>query len=214
MPIPGRPDRRSPTPAQLAGLRAHATRQREDTVRRVRDAIAALGDHVTAAGIERLTGIGFSALRRNAEAYAEFRRHSAGLRAKREARAAPRRRNGAGMASATALSGGAGGGGTGHGKGPGRQSLATGASPCAELVQPYDPLRHRTKAWLVAALRAARAEHDDLQQRYHAVLQDYMQLHAEVRELRRLHASMPSTPGQEERQREATRSSVFTGHRP
>jgi hypothetical protein len=72
---------------RLAGLRDHAARKREETVRRVEAAIAALHEQqrpVTAAAIENRTGIGFTALKRNAEAYAAFVAHSTRLRARRE----------------------------------------------------------------------------------------------------------------------------------
>jgi len=63
----------APTPAQVAGLRAHASRRRQQTAERVRDAVRMLEDasrNVTAAAIEEITGIGFTALKRNTDAYA------------------------------------------------------------------------------------------------------------------------------------------------
>jgi len=68
-------------------LRDHAARQRQETVRKVEAAIEALREQqqpVTAAAIDDRTGIGFTALKRNAEAYAAFVEHSAQLRARRE----------------------------------------------------------------------------------------------------------------------------------
>lgn len=72
---------------RLAGLRDHAARKREETVRKVEAAIEALREQqrpVTAAAIEDCTGVGFTALKRNAEAYAAFVAHSTRLRAGRE----------------------------------------------------------------------------------------------------------------------------------
>ena len=72
---------------RLAGLRDHAARKREETVRKVEAAIAVLREQqrpVTAAAIAERTGIGFTALKRNADAYAVFVAHSTRLRARRE----------------------------------------------------------------------------------------------------------------------------------
>ena len=72
---------------RLVGLRAHAARKRQETVQRVEAAIEALRAQqrpVTAAAIAERTGIGFTALKRNADAYAAFVAHSTRLRARRE----------------------------------------------------------------------------------------------------------------------------------
>jgi hypothetical protein len=77
----------TPSTTRLAGLQAHAAAKRRETVRRVGTAIenlTAQGRPVTAAAIEGLTGIGFTALKRNTDAYDAFVRHSDQLCARRE----------------------------------------------------------------------------------------------------------------------------------
>lgn len=147
------------TKSQVAGLQAHAAAKREDTVHRVQGAIEELitaQRPVTAAAIERLTGIGFTALKRNKEAYAAFVQHSARLRAQREGGTRPRSR----------------------GVSRGATTVKSGSE---QAVSPYDPLLHRKKSWLVQHLRAARAAHDQLHVQYQALLQAYMQLQADLR---------------------------------
>jgi hypothetical protein len=147
----------APTPEQVAGLRAHAARRREQTAERVRDAVRILegtSRNVTAAAIEKITGIGFTALKRNTDAYAEFCRHSTQLRTKLEQeRAGDKRKRGADVVAT-----------------PG--------------IANSDPLMHHTKLWLVAELRRACAERDEAQQRYRALLQEHMGLQGELRDLR------------------------------
>jgi len=148
----------APTPAQVAGLRAHASRRRQQTAERVRDAVRMLEDasrNVTAAAIEEITGIGFTALKRNTDAYAEFCQHSTQLRTKLEReRACGKRTHGAGA----------------------------GATPD---IASSDPLMHRTKLWLVTELRRTCAKRDEFQQQYCTLLQEHMALQGELRDLRR-----------------------------
>lgn len=81
--------RRAPTgtddEARLAGLQRHAAAKKEDTVRRLQEAI----DHLEGAGpltveaVERESGLRYTSIKRNKEALDLWRRHSAYHQARR-----------------------------------------------------------------------------------------------------------------------------------
>ncbi len=141
----------APRPDRLAGLRAHAARQRQATIDRLRDAIASLeaaGRPVSATTIREVSGLAYMAYYRNAEAFALYRRHSTHLRADRERAQADRaqwRRD--------------------------RQPPPDDGRP----GPPPDPLLACTKARLVAEVRAAQAAREEWECRYNALVQHHME---------------------------------------
>ncbi len=139
---------------RYAHLRTHAARQKQTTVERLKQAIASLeAEHrpVTVFTIKEVSGLDYMAYYRNAEALALFRRHSTHLqtaRSKEQTELRIARRNQRQKEESTQ--------GTG--------------------VLPRDPLLNYKKPRLVADLRTALTERDQLQQRYQALLQEHMHL--------------------------------------
>jgi hypothetical protein len=72
-------------PAQTRGIQAHTDRKKQETVARLKAAIAALeerGEPVSAASIQKECGLTFNTIRRNQDAYKLFREHSKHLKAR------------------------------------------------------------------------------------------------------------------------------------
>jgi len=82
--------RRAPTgtydEARLAGLQRHAAAKKEDTVRRLQEAIDRLegAGPLTVAAVERESGLRYTSIKRNKEALDLWRRHSAYHQARRK----------------------------------------------------------------------------------------------------------------------------------
>lgn len=143
----------TPTPSEdrYAHLRAYAARQKQATLDRLEQAIARLeqeGRPVTTFTIREISGLDYMAYYRNPEALALFRRSSTHLRKTREKAQAHRRR-----------------------------SRCPGPEPASQEVtaSPRDPLLNYKKSRLVAELRAAQAQRDQMEQHYSQVLQEQMQ---------------------------------------
>jgi len=143
----------TPTPFadRYAHLRAYAARQKQATLERLEQAIARLeqeGRPVTTFTIRESSGLDYMAYYRNPEALALFRRSSTHLRKTREKAQAQRRR-----------------------------SRRPGPEPASQEVtaSPRDPLLSYKKSRLVAELRAAQAQRDQMEQHYSQVLQEQMQ---------------------------------------
>ncbi len=134
---------------QYAGLRAHAATTRQDTVARLRSAIAVLEERhapVTLAAIKTEAGLDSTTILRNPDAHALFAAHSTHLQAKRQA--ARRRRK--------------------------TPAPSDAPEPATGLVA-RDPLLRQAKPTLVAALRTAHATRDEAERRYATLLQDHAQ---------------------------------------
>jgi hypothetical protein len=149
---------------RYAHLRANAAVQRQATVNRLKQAIATLeadGRPVNTFTIKEVSGLDYMAYYRNPEALALFRTHSTYLREERAKAQAKQHRSK-------------------------RKRTGQADSLHQVSVQPRDPLLNYKKPELVAKLRAARAECDqlkqqaqgervELEQRYTALLQAHMQ---------------------------------------
>ncbi|HET8852799.1 MAG TPA: hypothetical protein VFN02_09750 [Ktedonobacteraceae bacterium] len=138
---------------RYAHLLANATVQKQATVARLTQAIAALEAEkrpVNTFTIKEVSGLDYMAYYRNPEALTLFRTHSTHLREKREKEQAKR-----------------------------RQSKRKQAKESEDLhqvkVEPRDPLLNYKKPELVAKLRAAYAEREHIEQNYGTLLQDHMQ---------------------------------------
>ena len=143
----------TPTPSEdrYRHLRAYAAAQKQATVERLKQAIAALeagGRPVTTFTIKEVSGLDYMVYYRNAEALSLFRRHSTHLRKEREKTQAKRRRS---------------------------QRNKQDETLHDVPTKPRDPLLNYKKPRLVADLRAARAEREQMEQRYHLLLQEHMQ---------------------------------------
>jgi hypothetical protein len=142
----------SPSRDRYAHLRAHAARQKQATLDRLKQAITQLAQEkrpVTTFTIKEVSGLDYMSYYRNPEALALFRRHSTHLRKEREKAQAKRRRS--------------------KGK---RSEQETEVHEVT--VSSRDPLLHYKKPRLVAELRGAYAQRDHMQQQYHTLLQDHM----------------------------------------
>jgi len=141
-------ERTNPSEDRYAHLRDYATRQKQTTVDRLKQAITQLEKDsrpVTTFTIKEISGLDYMAYYRNAEALALFRSHSTHLRKQHEIARSKRR------------------------------SAARPPSGEQEAIGPSrDPLLHYKKPRLVAELRAARAKHDQMEQQYQALLQEHM----------------------------------------
>ena len=149
---------------RYAHLRANATAQKQATVDRLSQAIAELesgGRPINTFTIKEVSGLDYMAYYRNPEALALFRTHSTHLREKREQEQAKRRQSK-------------------------RKQTKAGGDLHQVKVEPRDPWLNYKKPELVAKLRAAYAERDQLkqqarnegaglEQRYIALLQEHMQ---------------------------------------
>ena len=141
-------ERANPSEDRYAHLRDYATRQKQATVDRLKQAITQLEQEsrpVTTFTIKEISGLDYMAYYRNAEALALFRSHSTHLRKQRAIAQSKRR--------------------------------GTTRSPSGEqeaIVSSRDPLLHYKKPRLVAELRAARAKQEQLEQQYQALLQEHM----------------------------------------
>lgn len=146
-------EQRSLDEERYAHLRANATSQKQRTVDRLSRAIAALeaeGREVSTFTIKEVSGLDYMAYYRNAQALALFRTHSTHLRKEREKERAKRRRS--------------------------RHKQSKQEEAIHEVqIEPRDRLLNYKKPELVAKLRAAQAEREQLEQRYHALLQEHMQ---------------------------------------
>ena len=144
----------APSEDRYRHLRAYAAAQKQATVERLKQAIAALeagGRPVTTFTIKEVSGLDYMVYYRNAEALSLFRRHSTHLRKEREKTQAKRRRSQ-------------------------RNKHAKHDETLHDMpTQPRDPLLNYKKPRLVADLRAARAEREQMEQRYHLLLQEHMQ---------------------------------------
>jgi hypothetical protein len=144
---------RLPSTDRYAHLRANAARQKQTTVERLKQAIATLeAEHrpITVFTIKEISGLDYMAYYRNAEALTIFRRHSTHLQAVRAKEKAQLR---------TAL----------------RNQRQNEASHQERAVPPRDSLLNYKKPRLVADLRAALTERDQVQRRYQTLLQEHMQ---------------------------------------
>jgi hypothetical protein len=138
----------SPSEDRYAHLRDYATRQKQATVDRLKQAITQLEKDsrpVTTFTIKEVSGLDYMAYYRNAEALALFRHHSTHLRKERQKRQSK------------------------------RGSVQRRISEEQEtILSSRDPLLHYKKPRLVAELRAARAKHDQMEEQYQALLQEHM----------------------------------------
>ena len=144
-----------PTPSEdrYAHLRAYAARQKQTTLDRLEQAIAQLereGRPVTTFTIREASGLDYMAYYRNPEALALFRRHSTHLRKAREKAQAKRRRSWRGRSGPDPV-------------------------PQEVTISSRDPLFNYKKPRLVAELRAAQAQRDQMEQHYSQLLQEQMQ---------------------------------------
>src|SRR3989442_307576 len=143
-------EQRSPDEDRYAHLRANAAAQKQATVDRLSQAIATLeaeGRPVNTFTIKEVSGLDYMAYYRNAEALALFRTHSTHLRDEREKKRTKRRRS--------------------------RQRQEEFDHKVQ--IEPRDRLLNYKKPELVARLRAAQAVREQIEQRYHALLQEHMQ---------------------------------------
>ncbi len=144
-----------PTPSEdrYAHLRAYAARQKQTTLDRLEQAIARLereGRRVTTFTIREVSGLDYMVYYRNPEALALFRRHSTHLRKAREKAQAKGRRSR-------------------------RNRSGPDSVPQEVTVSSRDPLLNYNKPRLVAKLRAAQAQRDQMEQQYAQLLQEHMQ---------------------------------------
>ncbi len=142
-----------PAPARdrYGHLRAYAAAQKRATVDRLKQAIAQLeeeGRPVTTFTIREVSGLDYMAYYRNPEALALFRRYSTHLR-KERAKAQAKRR-------------------TSKRKGSGQDPFQE------EVIAPRDPLLNYKKSRLVAEVRTARAERDQMEHHYQVLVQEHM----------------------------------------
>ncbi len=143
----------APSEDRYSHLRAYATAQKQATVERLKQAIAALeagGRPVTTFTIKEVSGLDYMAYYRNAEALSLFRCHSTHLRKEREKAQAKRRRS------------------------QRNKHIRRDETFHEVPAQPRDPLLNYKKPRLAALLRAARAEREQMEQRYHLLLQEHM----------------------------------------
>src|SRR5258707_10141801 len=129
----------SPAKDRYVHLRAHAARQKQATLDRLKQAITHLEQEkrpVTTFTIKEVSGLDYMAYYRNAEALSLFRCHSTHLRKEREKAQAKRRRS--------------------------QRNKHTRRDETFHEVpaQPRDPLLNYKKPRLAALLRAARAERE------------------------------------------------------
>ncbi len=138
---------------RYAHLRANATAQRQATVDRLSQAIAKLesgGRPINTFTIKEVSGLDYMAYYRNPEALALFRTHSTNLREKREQEQAKRRQS--------------------------RQKQIKEDGDLHQVkVEPRDPLLNYKKPELVAKLRTAYTEREQIEQSYGTLLQEHMQ---------------------------------------
>jgi len=142
-----------PTPARdrYGHLRAYAAAQKRATVDRLKRAITQLeeeGRPVSTFTIREVSGLDYMAYYRNSEALALFRRHSTHL-SKERAKAQANRR-------------------TSKRKGSGQELFRE------EGIAPRDPLLNYKQARLVAEVRSARAERDQMEHHYQMLAQEHM----------------------------------------
>jgi hypothetical protein len=162
---------------RYAHLRANAAAQRQATVQRLKAAIAQLEVEERPANtftVKEVSGLDYMAYYRNPEALALFRTHSTHLRKEREKEQAKRRRSK-------------------------RKSTRRDAALHQVPIQSRDPLLAYKKPDLVAKLRTAYAERDqalqsaqkereEIELRYHALLQEHMQCGITIAKLEAQHA--------------------------
>jgi len=133
---------------RYAHLREYATRQKQATGDRLKQAVTQLEEEarpVTTVIIKEISGLDSMAYYRNAEALALFRSHSTHLRQQRAIAQSKRR---------------------------GAPRLPSG--DLETIVSSRDPLLHYKKPRLGAELRASRAKRDQMEQHYQTLLQDHM----------------------------------------
>ena len=138
---------------RYAHLRENATVQKQATVTRLTQAIAELEAEkrqVNTFTIKEVSGLDYMAYYRNPEALALFRTHSTHLREKREQEQAKRRQSK-------------------------RKQTKEGGDLHQVKIEPRDPLFNYKKPELVAKLRAAYAEREQIEQSYGTLLQEHMQ---------------------------------------
>jgi len=162
---------------RYAHLRANAAAQRQATVQRLTEAIAQLeaeGRPVNIFTVKEVSGLDYMAYYRNPEALTLFRTHSTHLRKEREKEQVKRR-------------------------GSKRKSIRRDEALHQVPIQFRDSLLAYKKPDLVAKLRIAYAERDqalqsaqkereEIEQRYHALLQEHMQCGITIAKLEAQHA--------------------------
>ena len=145
-------EQRSSDEGRYAHLRANALAQKQITLDRLSRAIATLeaeGRPVNTFTIKEVSGLDYMVYYRNAEALALFRTHSTHLRKEQEKERAKRRRS--------------------------RHKQAKQEETIHEVqVEPRDRLLNYKKPELVAKLRVAQAEREQMEQHYHKLLQEHM----------------------------------------
>lgn len=146
-----------PTPSEdrYAHLRAYAARQKQTTLERLEQAITQLEQEerpVTTFSIREVSGLDYMAYYRNPEALTLFRRHSTHFRKAREKAQATHRRSRRGR---------------------------SGPDPVAQEqgvpVASRDRLLNYKKSRLVAELRLAQAQREQMEHQYAQLLQEQMQ---------------------------------------
>lgn len=180
-------EQRSSDEERYAHLRANALAQKQVTVDRLSRAIATLeaeGREVSTFTVKEVSGLDYMAYYRNAEALALFRTHSTHLRKEREKERAKRRRS--------------------------RHKQPKQEEAIHEVqVEPRDRFLNYKKPELVAKLRAAQAEREQMEQRYHALLQEHMQCGLTIT---RLEAQQAEFQAFMERFRSSLRQEEYDSH--
>ncbi len=146
-------DASPPVSDRFTHLRAYAAKQKQATIDRLKQAILQLesdGHPITTFTVKEISGLDYMAYYRNPEALSLFRQHSTYLRKVREKEQAKRRRSQ-------------------------RKSTRNEDTLHQVKVEPRDPLLAYKKPELVAKLRAALTSREQIQQRYHTLLQEHMQ---------------------------------------
>lgn len=146
-------DASAPVTDRFIHLRPYAAKQKQATIDRLKQAILQLesdGRPITTFTIKEVSGLDYMAYDRNPEAFTLLRTHSSHLREAREKEQGERRAS--------------------------KRKRKQKEGPLQEVsVAPRDPLLNYKKPRLVTELRAALAERDQTQHRYHALLQEHME---------------------------------------
>ncbi len=141
-------EKTNPSEDRYAHLRDYATRQKQATVDRLKQAITQLekaSRPVTTFTIKEMSGLDYMAYYRNAEALALFRQHSTHLRKERQKERSKRKHT--------------------KGSSPEQQERP---------ISSRDPRLNYKKSRLATELRLARAKLDQMEQQYHTLLQEHM----------------------------------------
>lgn len=141
-------EKTNPSEDRYAHLRDYATKQKQATVDRLKQAITQLEKDsrpVTTFTIKEMSGLDYMAYYRNAEALALFRHHSTHLRKERQKERSKR-----------------------------KNTRGSSSEPQEVQISSRDPLLNYKKSRLVTELRLARAKLDQMEQQYHMLLQEHM----------------------------------------